>query len=98
MICPMQGDIMLTPETAVELQRQAIAQGRLALWTVTWNASDYPKQAAARPHLVGAGKQSVVSAVLLADSLDELRNSLPPGLTRMERQPNDDPVIVEIWL
>lgn len=34
----------------------------------------------------------------LADSLDEIRQTIPPGLVRMDRDPNDDPVIEEVWL
>lgn len=94
----MQGDQILTPDTAADLQRKAYEQDRLTIWTVTWNSRDYPNQATARPHLVGAEGHNVITAVLVADSLDALRESLPVGLTRMERMPEDDPVIVEVWL
>jgi hypothetical protein len=94
----MQGDQILTPESAADLQRQANEQDRLTIWTVTWNSRDYPNQATARPHLVGPGSHNVVTAVLLAESLDAVRELLPVGLTRMERMPEDDPVIVEVWL
>jgi len=33
-----------------------------------------------------------------ADSLEEIRKFVPPGLTNLHRQPNDDPVIVEVWV
>ena len=36
--------------------------------------------------------------VLLDDTLDALRNRLPPGLVQMPRDPSDDPNIVESWL
>jgi len=36
--------------------------------------------------------------VLVADELDGLRQKLPAGLYRMERQPGDDPFIVECWI
>lgn len=35
---------------------------------------------------------------IVADSLDEIRASLPGGLTRIARSPDDDPVIVETWI
>lgn len=33
-----------------------------------------------------------------AASLEAARALLPPGLTRLAREPGDDPVIVETWL
>lgn len=94
----MLGDTILTPETASELQRQAHEQDRLPIWAVTWNPKDYPNKAVARPHFVGAGTQSALTAVLVAESLDALRTMLPKDLSRLERAPTDDPVIVEVWL
>jgi hypothetical protein len=94
----MEGDIQITTSQASELHQQCMDQGILVMWTVTWNTSDYPRQAVARPHLIGPGSTVAQHAILLADSLDALRDLLPPGLTCMKRDPNDDPVIVEIWL
>lgn len=31
-------------------------------------------------------------------SLDEARGSIPEGYYRLERMPDDDPCIVEVWL
>jgi hypothetical protein len=33
-----------------------------------------------------------------ADTLDEARAKVPPGLTNIGRQPGDDPVIREVWV
>jgi hypothetical protein len=35
--------------------------------------------------------------VLVAETLDELRVMLPPGLKRSERQPADPPGVIELW-
>ena len=35
--------------------------------------------------------------VLLAETLAGLRDQLPTGLTRTDRQPGDSPEIVEVW-
>lgn len=37
-------------------------------------------------------------AQLFGASLEEVRQHLPPGLSRLERHPGDDPNIVETWL
>lgn len=34
----------------------------------------------------------------VSNSLNEARQSIPDGLHRIERHPNDDPVIAEVWL
>lgn len=36
--------------------------------------------------------------VCLCDSLWQARGMLPPGLTRLPRDPHDEPQIVEVWL
>jgi hypothetical protein len=94
----MDGDIPITREQAIALQQQY--QHRcLVMWVVTWNASDYRRQAVARPHLVMPPEQDrILRTVLIADSLDALRRLLPIGLKKMDRFDEDDPVITEVWL
>lgn len=94
----MRGDSILTITDAEGIHRNGYAQGFLVMWVVTWNPTDYPGQAAARPHCIGRGVEHMLSAVLLADSVDALRAMLPQGLTMMARHPDDDPKIMEIWL
>lgn len=35
---------------------------------------------------------------VVKDTLEQAREVLPEGLTKIDRQPQDDPVIVEVWL
>lgn len=35
---------------------------------------------------------------IVADSLEELQENIPPRFFRLARQENDDPTIVEIWV
>jgi hypothetical protein len=37
------------------------------------------------------------SYILLAHSLAEIQACLPPGLVRSERQPSDQPEVIEAW-
>jgi len=90
----MDGDDIMIPAQALDLQRMMTQLGGLVLWVVYENPKDYPGQFVARPGVTGG----MGRAVLLADSLDELRALLPPGLHRLERDPNDDPVVVEVWV
>jgi len=61
---------------------------------VLWDLPAYPERFAAR--LVTSGKPPF-PYLLLADTLAGIRELLPPGLVRSERQPADPPEVVEIW-
>jgi hypothetical protein len=61
---------------------------------VLWDLPAYPKRYAARLATSGPVPSPYL---LLADTLAGIRNLLPPGLVRAERQPADPPEVVEIW-
>ena len=58
------------------------------------NPKDYPGKYVAR--LWDVDKPT--NMVAIAESLEEIREAKPPEMIIMERQPNDDPVIVETWI
>lgn len=71
-----------------------------SLWTyaVYHNPADFPGKYVVRRY---ASSQNFVfpQAVLaVEDTLEAAREKLPQGLGRIERDPNDDPAIVEVWL
>ena len=68
------------------------------MWTVYQNPSDYPGSWVARVWTVSAGGPPVPGPVVVASSLDAVRDALPPGLYRVPAAPGDDPAIVESWL
>lgn len=64
------------------------------IWTVYDNPVDMPGRFVARKW-----RMDRPTAELLQDkSLVALRAKLPNGLTRLERSPQDDPKIVEVWI
>lgn len=65
----------------------------LELWTIYDHPLDFPDQFVARCFL---GDQPT-DRYLTADTLEELRRLLPPGLICFTRDPYDDPAIVETW-
>jgi hypothetical protein len=89
-------DIQLSDQQAADLHWDH-SHTCVIMWVVTWNPSDYPMQAVARPRLITTGGDVALNSVLLANTLDDLRLRLPTGLVRLDRSPEDDPVIVEIW-
>lgn len=69
----------------------------LEIWTVYAHPRDYPDKFVARKCLVATTVQ-LTHDMFVADTLAEIRSLLPPGLMRLDRFPEDDPVIVEVWL
>lgn len=94
----IEGDEEITPQRALDIERTAQSVGVLLIWTVTTNTKDHGKRFVARPHDPLMESNTALPFYLIADSLDGLREMLPPGLTHLDRQPGDLPVIVESWL
>lgn len=69
----------------------------LPMWVVTFNSSDRPGCYAARLHMT-LPEHVVTNAVIVGQTLDDVRAALPEGLTCLARAADDDPVIVEVWL
>jgi len=73
--------------------------GCLQIYVVYRNTKDYPGEYVARIHHIHGTKVGLeIEIFARSKSLDELRNSLPPGLHCMPRHPADDPVVLETWL
>ena len=74
--------------------RRIIKATRVPLICVYKNPTDYPNKYVARLW----GVDTPTTLVAVADSLEEIRAAKPPQMVIMQRQPNDDPVIVETWI
>ena len=74
------------------------------LWTVYKNPSDYPDKFVLRGVKVFSDQNGHPDIKMndnpeaVTDTLEEARKAVPAGLHRFDRSPNDDHVIVEIWL
>jgi hypothetical protein len=66
----------------------------LPIWTVYRHPTDAPGMYVARMWL----ETRPTLEKFEAPTLEEVRAMLPPGLHRLERHPQDDPVIVETWI
>jgi hypothetical protein len=88
----MTDDQVITPEMARAVQADALRGRPLVGWVVSAGEDEHHGKLVARMVTV------LPSAfVLVADTLEELRAMLPPGLERSERQPVDPPVVIELW-
>lgn len=65
-----------------------------SLWTVTEGDDGYTATLIA---FDGSGKAKHTGVKLENEDLEELRSMLPPGLSKLERLPTDEPSIVESW-
>ena len=70
----------------------------LLLYTIYEHPTDYPDGYVVRRWLVEAGAPPTPLGAHRAPTLDAVRALLPPGLARLPRELEDDPVIVETWL
>jgi hypothetical protein len=68
-------------------------------WSVYKRPKDYPDFFVARRWEIRHGGDIVMTDnIIIAENLRSLRGLLPLGLTRLTREPDDDPCIVEVWL
>ena len=66
----------------------------LTLWTVYYNAADYPGKYVVRAWDVATPRPECS----VHETLAEARAALPRGLFNLGRFAEDDPVIVETWV
>jgi hypothetical protein len=86
---------MMTKEDACEFQ--VFNNRDLLIWRIYANAGDQTAAFVARPHSAfHDGKP--MDFLLEAETLQEIRALLPPGLRYIPRSPEDAPVIVETWI
>lgn len=70
----------------------------LLIWTVYDHPRDYPAEWIARCWTIRDGQPAPTTDIRRGPTLDAVRALLPPGLFRLDRQPGDEPQIVETWL
>jgi hypothetical protein len=70
----------------------------LEMWVVTHNTEDFPGLYVVRVHEVGPGYTHPTDKYQTAPTLEAIRELVPEGKVKIDRHPNDDPVIVETWL
>jgi hypothetical protein len=70
-------------------------------WVIYDHPSDFPGHMVVRCLLVGPGTVEATDEIWLRDTLAQAREvvseNYPEGF-RLDRQPGDDPVIVEVWV
>lgn len=77
-----------------------MSEDALRMYTVYDHPDDFPADYVAREWVIQAGQDAAPGQVVVrAPDLEVVRMALSSqGLHRLERQPEDDPKIVETWL
>ncbi len=71
----------------------------LQLWTIYNRPKDYPNHYVARLTLIGPAGPSHMPRLLISTDLDAIRiQMMQLGLACINRHPDDEPHIVEVWL
>lgn len=70
----------------------------MEIWVVYENPSDYPGKYVLRRQTAEKGSISKDSECVVKDSYEELIEHIPQGKTRINRDLQDDPVIMETWI
>jgi hypothetical protein len=73
---------------------------QVTVWTVYRHPSDFPGRWVLRGHEIfpNAGTLRSHEACFVASTLEEIRAKIPAGTRRVDRAPEDNPVIYECWL
>lgn len=96
----MIGDFEFFSQADIEQLHYTLQQkGQLPIWTICRpTTTDYAGSWSCRLHISCPGELKVTSVVIVRDTLEAVRSSLPAGLACLARHPSDDPVIEETWL
>jgi hypothetical protein len=94
----MSASVEINMDYARLVQLSAASLGQLLIWTIYDHPKDFPEWFVARPFIIRPKTSGPMPMHLIAKSLDTLRLMLPDGLTCLQRQPTDDPTIIEVWV
>jgi len=98
---PYLAALVSVRQAAEQAQQAALTAQHFPMWVVLGpTTSDYPGRYCARLWVLEkeVRRRAASRGLVLADSLPELRALLPPNLIRLDRVPDDDPTILEVWI
>ena len=73
--------------------------GPVRVWTIYRHPSDYPEDYVARLWESDSAGTRPTGSIVVSPKLEIVRDHMRElGLTRLERDPGDDPAILETWI
>ncbi|QFT40084.1 MULTISPECIES: hypothetical protein [unclassified Vibrio] len=94
----MENVIHESAATFWQQYQSAIVVGMLPMFVVTHNTLDFGDKYVARLLTILAGQTMHTPHIVLADTLEGIREYAPSSCTPLPRDPRDSAVIVETWL
>ena len=89
----------LAIQDTIRQLHQLRMEGYMPSFTITDHPSDYPDYFVARMHLTSKGATTAAAFAIMDRDVERLRTTLEAlGLVKMDRSPEDDPVILETWI
>jgi hypothetical protein len=70
----------------------------LYTYTIFNRPLDHPDKVVVRKFKIEAGMVEPTDDIILCESVEEARTKIPYGLVPIERDPSDNPSIVETWI
>jgi hypothetical protein len=74
------------------------ANEKLEMYVIYYRPKDHPTLYVLRKWNISNVGASPDDEFAMGETLDEIRSLVPHYCVRLERDPNDDPVIVESWI
>lgn len=81
-----------------EVSEDATVPKAMHQWVVYKRPKDFPNSYVARRWDIGKGDYQPSEIMIVGPDLESIRRLLPIGMIRTPRQPEDDSVIVEVWI
>ena len=70
----------------------------LDMWVVYKRPRDYPMDFVVRRWQIGHGRYWPTNLFSVHRTVEDARAAIPDNTTRVQRFPDDDPAIFEVWL
>ena len=93
----MPTDCLLTLAAAQSMQDAALDARTWLMWFITAADPAHPGKVTARAFTADHHGGAQLPGVLVADTLDGLRATMPAGLTRRDRAPIHPADVIETW-
>lgn len=84
-------DVVLKNFSEIDMQKVAF----IPIIAIYKHPTDYPEKYVAR---IWDILKEPTQYIVISDNIEDLRQSIPPGMNRLMPFAQDDPVIVETWL
>lgn len=89
----------MSAETTLPVNREPPPGTWMTQWVIYKHPKDHPEHYVLRATYISDAHNLTQDPMAWKHSkIEVLRKLVPPGYVRMDRHPDDDPVIAEVWI